>query len=120
MRKALVFRVKVEYQERTLVWDTSEKYLRDAAYVELFNIIDRELGSYENGDSVICALIGLARNGNPEACEALLCYRRNKDGEQFEEVDIRRGDFQPVLTDPKPVPGKKIELEPQLLVEEVG
>lgn len=122
MRKTLVFRAKVDhYKERTLVWDISEKYLRDSAYVDLFNIVDRELDAYRNGDSVVCALISLARNGNPEACEALLCYRRNRDGEKFEEVEVRRGEYQSVLSDDEKV-SKKIEvkLEPELLVEDVS
>jgi hypothetical protein len=98
MKKTLVFRAPRPLSERTLVWDVSEKYRRDMAYVDLFRILDSELDAYgANPDSVVCALIGLARQGNPEACEALLCYRRNRDGEQFEEIEIRTGVTEPVL-----------------------
>lgn len=97
MKKTLVFRASRPLAERTLVWDISHKYQRDMAYTDLFRILDAELDAYKDADSVTCALIGLARNGNPEACEALLCYRRNKDGEKFEEVEIRSGVSDPVL-----------------------
>lgn len=87
MKKVLVFRAPLPYS-RTLVWDISSPSSRSEAYVDLFGILDEELSAYEEPDSVVCALIDLARNGNPEACEALLCYRRNKDGEMFEEIEV--------------------------------
>lgn len=99
MKKTLVFRAPRPLVERTLVWDITLKFQRDMAYVDLFRILDAELDAYRSADSVTCALIGLARNGNPEACEALLCYRRNRDGEKFEEVEVRSGVTEPVLLD---------------------
>lgn len=100
MKKSLVFRAPLGLGiERTLVWDISKKHLRDQAYADLFKILDNELNSYDQADSVTCSLIGLARNGNPEACEALLCYRRNRDGEQFEEVEVRATSSSTILVD---------------------
>lgn len=71
-----------------MVWDVSEPYLKSAAYVDLFRLMDIELKSFkENPDSAICALLKLARNGNPEACEAILCYLRNRL-DFFQEIDV--------------------------------
>ncbi len=71
-----------------MVWDVSEPYLKSAAYVDLFRLMDEELKTFkENPDSAICALLKLARNGNPEACEAILCYMRNRL-DFFQEIDV--------------------------------
>jgi len=102
IRKTLVYTAPKKYG-RMVVWDITTKALRDIAYVDLFKILNQELGAYQMPDSVTCALLPLAQNGNPEACEALLCYRRNKMGEQFEEVEIRAPDL-PVLLDSEPRP----------------
>lgn len=100
MKKILVYRIKQgEFTDRTIAWDVSNLHLRNSAYVDLFNILDKELDAYSNSDSVTCALLPLARNENPEACEALLTYRRNKSGEFFEEIDLRKAISHPVLSD---------------------
>lgn len=105
MKKTLVFTASKPFN-RTLVYDISSKAARDAAYIDLFNILDVELDVYRQKDEIICALIDLARAGNAGACEALLCYRRNRQGEQFEEIDIRPvGPNSRVLTDDTPRPG---------------
>jgi hypothetical protein len=88
IKKTLVFQAPYPHN-RTLVWDVSDPHLRGLAYVDLFKILDSELDAYGTPDAVVCALIGLARSGNPEAAEALLCYRRNHVGEKFEEIEVR-------------------------------
>ena len=115
VRKVLIYRIRSsEFTDKTIAWDVSSKSLRDDAYVDLFNIIDRELEAYKTADSVTCALMPLARNGNPEACEALLTYRRNRDNESFEEVELRRRSVHPVITDDA-TPNKTV----QVLMEDV-
>ena len=97
IKKTLVFSAPHPY-DRILVWDVSTKPLRDRAYIDLFQLLDNELDVYKNGDSAIFALLDLARSGNPEACEALLAYRRNKEGEKFQEIEVRSpGTDVPVL-----------------------
>ena len=96
MKKVLVFRAPYPF-DRTMVWDVSEKYQRQAAYINLFRILDRELDAFIDPDSVICALLDLARNENPEACEALLCYRRNRGS--IKEIEVT-SPFGPRLEEP--------------------
>lgn len=88
--KVLIFRItRSDSDWKTYVWDVSDIQKRRRAYSELFKLIDEELDPYSmNGDSVVCALLNPARSGNPEAAEALLCYRKNKGGEQFEEAEV--------------------------------
>lgn len=98
MKKVLVFKAPHPF-DRTLVWDVSEKYLRDAAYVQLFEIMDEEVNAFFDRDSVVCALHPLARKGNPEACEALLCYTRNREP-FFQELEVTSA-FGVRLSEPK-------------------
>jgi len=112
MKKALVFRIRVgEFTDKTLVWDITNKQSRDFAYVSLFNIINSELKPYSNADSVVCSLYDLASHGNPEACEALLVYRRNNNGEWFEEIDVRLPQTNPVLVEKKEEAVKEVSIE---------
>ena len=108
MKKTLVFNAPYPFN-RTMVWDTSEKYYRDAAYVNLFKILDEELHAFmEAPDTVVCALIELARAGNAEACEALLCYQRNKL-DIFQEIEVT-SPFGPRLAEAPVKPSTVIEL----------
>lgn len=104
MNKVLVFDAPQPF-DRTMVWDITDKHNRSAAYVNLFRIFDQELDAFaEDPDTVVCALIKLARAENPEACEALLCYMR--DGwDLFREVE---------LTNPT---GPKLDWEPRRVVQ---
>ena len=86
VKKTLVFTSPHPF-DRIMVWDISEKYMRDAAYIQLFDIMDGEVNAFFDRDSVVCALHPLARKGNPEACEALLCYTRNKEP-CFQEIEV--------------------------------
>ena len=111
MKKVLVYRIKHgQFADRTIVWDVSSLQSRNEAYVDLFNIIDSELDAYSDADSVTCALLPLARNQNPEACEALLAYRRNKAGEFFEEVEVRKSKNEPILTNREEKESKTVQM----------
>lgn len=110
--KTLVFKAPYPHN-RTIVWDVSSKWTRDRAYVDLFRILDSELGMYTQADTVTGALLDLARAGNPEACEALLCFRRNRTGEQFEEIEVRS----PVVDGHIPLDMQKLEERTRVQVD---
>jgi len=99
MKKVLVFNAPHPF-DRTMVWDISEKQSRSAAYIDLFKIMNSELNSFsENPDAVCCALIDLAKADNAEACEALLCYRRNSL-EFFNEIEVTSPDSPRIVEKP--------------------
>jgi len=101
IKKTLLFKVAYPWN-RAIIWDISSNDLREKSYVDLFNILDREFRAYEVGDSVTWALLSMARAGNPEECEALLVYRRNRGGEFFEEIEVKdSGSGVPVFVRPE-------------------
>lgn len=111
IEKTLVFRAPKPFN-KTVVWDISTKKRRDNAYLDLFDTLDCEFDLYKNEqDSVTCTLLPLARQGNPEAAEALLCYRRNKTGEEFEEIDVTYPNGPLVLRNDIPEVSIDVDLE---------
>jgi len=99
MHKVLVFRVSDVNPVRTLMWDISEKYLRENAYTDLFTLLDKELEMFDAPflDSAMYSLLPQARNGNPSAAEALIRYAPHTQN-LLEEIVLERP-FAPRLRD---------------------
>lgn len=91
MKRVLIF--KFRSMPQPFVWDISNEKWCAAAYVDLFNCFDLEFKAFEEPDSVTLSLVGMARMGNADACEALLSWlksRRKYDVfDSFYELDVR-------------------------------
>lgn len=89
VKRVLIF--KFRSMPQPFVWDISNEKWRAKAYVDLFNCFDVEFEAFEHTDSVTLSLIGMARCGNADACEALLAWLKNKQdvAGSFYEIDVR-------------------------------
>lgn len=98
MKRVLLYRGA--HVERPMIWDASTDFLKNAAYVSLFKFFD-EHGLYANEDTVTGALIGMARMGNPDACAALLAWRRTWSETQydFEFIELEESPEEPIVDD---------------------
>jgi len=105
MKRVLI----LDHLGRKMVWDTSDKFLRNAAYVNLFRIFDQELNEFaSNPDSAINAMIHMARAENPECCEAIMAYRRSSLP-AYVEVDVT-SPYGPLLFDRAAPPTRSVLL----------
>lgn len=86
MKRVLIYINPVT--ELVHAWDVTTKYERDHGYSQLFFLMD-DLGLYSNADSAVNALLDMARQGNPEAAEAILAYRRSLPKYGYEEVVLQ-------------------------------
>lgn len=92
MKKVVILRRRTDdpfSPVQTIAWDASTKALRWRALVELFRHVEGSVLPLRATDAVISSLAGMATAGNPDACEAIVAYLRNRGLLDVEEVELR-------------------------------
>ncbi len=74
MNKVLIF----SGGPRDKVFDISTAYSRNHAFVEVFKMIDARGLCGDTSSPVVSSIIGMARAGNPEACENIVMWLNRK------------------------------------------
>lgn len=81
-RRALVHTDTVSKDIFVWSWDDGDVDRRGESYKMLFKSLDRP-GHFDERDSVVSAMLGMARGGNSAAAEAILVYTKSKSGNDF-------------------------------------